>query len=394
MKYLENGGSAPDHGAALNIARGKGINWPGYAVGALASTLTAALAWVLYDHSQLADVVMLYLLGIVVVALLVGRGPSLLAAALSVLAYDYFFIPPIYTFNVADGRHFVTFAVMLLVAFVISSLAQRVRDQAALAVENANERANLAEEAERRRLQAETEMLRSSLLSSISHDLRTPLAVMTGAASTLLSDEALLVRAQARSLLQGIEREGERLNRLIRNVLDMTRLESGAVRVKPEWHSIEEIVGAALNRSEALLNGHVVWVDQETDVMVPIDDVLVEQAIVNLLENAAKYAVRSEPQEVVIDVSDRGAGLAPGEEELIFDKFQRGRAAGESSGAGLGLAIARGIAVAHGGSLSAKNREGGGAQFSLALPVRGDAPSMTPPESRMAIGAARSPKGF
>jgi len=479
----------------------------------------AGLSGVVFGRSQLADVVMVFMLGIVVVSLRLGHGPSLFAAGLAVLVYDFFFIPPFYSFAVSDLRHVVTFGVMLLVAFVISSLTKRVRDHAEAARERelrtavlydlsrdlaraqsvhailvaaqdhvarvfasrmavfvsrpgdnlaaiyesagleahlraelgvahaawrsrfptglstpnfaasqgrylplvgsralvgvmgifpedrrrfedpeardflgafasqmaaAMERAELAEEAERQRIQADTERLRNALLSSVSHDLRTPLAIIAGAASTLLDEAKELPKDERRNLLRSIYEEVDRLNRVIGNLLDMTRLESGTLKVKKEWYPVEEIVGVALNRMEQRLEGREVRVTTPPELLAPVDGVLVEQALVNLLENAAKYTPRGSAVEIrsagdgtsiVIEVADRGPGIANGDEDRIFEKFYRGQHEKGPSGAGLGLAIARAIAVAHGGRLVAGSREGGGARFVLTLPVEGVPPA-------------------
>ncbi len=490
-----------------------------YVAAAVIVAGSGVLGHLVFGRTGLPDVVMLFLLGVVVASLRLGRGPSLFAAVLSVLTFDYFFIPPYYSFRIVDLRHVVTFAVMLIVATVISRLTTREREHSASAeererrttvlyhlsrdlararsddavvlaaarhieevlgsrvsilvpkganlepmYESANlapiaaaergvaqsawttrlqaglgtptfaesnglylplvasrgaigvmglfpddphrfddpaqryfldafasqvaatiERAELAEEAEERRMQIDTEKLRNALLSSVSHDLRTPLAVITGAASTLLDERHDLPAPSRRDLLKSIYAESERLNRLIGNLLDMTRLESGAVTVKKEWYPVQEIIGAALNRMEQRLSPREVKVSAAPDMMGSFDGVLVEQALVNLLENAAKYTSPEVPVDVtarvdgtdlVLSVADRGQGFAPGEEERIFEKFYRGQRDGGAGGAGIGLTVARGIAVAHGGRLAARNREGGGAIFTMVLPIEG-----TPPEA-------------
>ncbi len=198
----------------------------------------------------------------------------------------------------------------------------------------AMERAELGEEAEHQRIQADTERLRNALLSSVSHDLRTPLAIITGAASTLLNETHELPKDEKRSLMQSIYDEGDRLNRLIGNLLDMTRLESGTLTVKKEWYPIEEIIGVALNRTEQRLKGRNLRVTAPPDLFAPVDDVLVEQALVNVLENAAKHTRMGSPIEIraavedgwlVVEVADRGPGIALGDEERIFEKFYRGQ---------------------------------------------------------------------
>ena len=502
-----------------------------YLAAGTSALVATAISWSAFGPSKLADAVMVYLLAIVLVSLRFGYGPSLFAAVLSIGCFDFFFIPPFYTFAVRDLSHVVTFGVMFFVAWVISGLTQRVRAQAtaagqrerrtaslyalsrelsatnrvediariaarhlfdALGVEaallvpspdrsrvldlntgrhrdpldeseravaqwvweherpagagtdtspsakaqylpllaargkvavlgiaapdlarpksaearqhlaafanqiaSAIERTELARAAQWAQLQMETEQMRSSLLSSVSHDLRTPLAVMTGAASTLL-EEAVDVPTR-RELTESILQEAQRLNRLVRNLLDMTRLEAGAVRVNKEWQPLEEVVGSALNRVEEALAGRSVVTELSPELpLVPLDAVLIEQVLVNLLENAIKYTPPGSPLEirawprpggVEVSVADHGPGVPPGEERRIFDKFYRGGGA-RGGGVGLGLAICRAIVMAHGGRLSVENREQGGAEFRFQLPIDGQppkleplAPSFEPPDS-------------
>ena len=517
----EDGENAPEKPAQTSV------HVPSYVAALGATALSSSVAWFLFGRGQIADVVMVYLLGVVMVSARVGLAPSLLAALTSVAAFDFLFIPPYLTFEFEDLRHGVTFGVMFLVAVVISGLTQRVRNQAAawreregrtaalyalsrelsgardaeqvvrVAAEHlervfdsqvevflpgldgrlarvhastdfpdpgdrelsvaqwvwshseeaglgtstlpggkvlyvplvasggiagvlglcpqdpagfselerrrqvdafaaqlamATERARLAEETERARRQIEAEQLRSSLLSSVSHDLRTPLAVITGAAGTLVADPSHLGDAGRRELLQTILDEAERLSRLIRNLLDMTRLESGAVTVKKEWIPVDELVGAALGRMEARLAGRDIRLALEPELpLVPCDAILVEQALINLLENAIKYGadpieIRATPQpgEIVFEVADRGPGVPVGQETRIFDKFQRAGAEARAGGVGLGLAICRAIALAHGGRIWVHHREAGGAAFRFALPIEGQPPALIESEETLA----------
>jgi two-component system sensor histidine kinase KdpD len=250
-------------------------------------------------------------------------------------------------------------------------------NQAALAIE----RVRLADEAQQARLQIETEQLRNSLLSSVSHDLRTPLAAITGAASSLMDDETALEAATRHEMAQTIYEEAGRLNRLLRNLLDMTRLESGALQVNKELQPLEEVIGAALSRLDEALADRVVNIQLPDEVpFVPIDSVLIEQVFINLLENAIKYTPVNSPidlsastdnKTVTISIADRGPGLPPGDEQRIFEKFYRASApaARNGSGVGLGLTICRGIVEAHGGRIWAENRSGGGAVFRFTLPI-------------------------
>jgi two-component system sensor histidine kinase KdpD len=214
--------------------------------------------------------------------------------------------------------------------------------------------------------------------------LRTPLAVITGAASTLLETTPPIDEAARRDLIQTILEESERLNRQIRNLLDMTRLESGVVKVNKEWLPLEEVVGSALTRMEKRLDKRDLRISVPADLpLVAFDPVLVELALTNLLENAAKYG--SDPveinvtpfqSEIVVEVADRGPGIPSGEEGRVFEKFHRAVREGAPEGVGLGLAICRAVVAAHGGRIWAQNREGGGASFRFTLPIEGQAPKL------------------
>jgi two-component system sensor histidine kinase KdpD len=481
-----------------------------------ACTLIAA---VMFPFFEPANLIMVYLVGVVYVATRYGRGPSVLASVVSVLTFDFFFVPPYLTFHVSDTEYLITFAVMLLVALTISGMTLRIKDQAEAAREReqrttslyemsrefasnsavdklaqiatqhiesifegqavlmlpgennqlqmygaenaakqlteqelsvarwaydhdqaaglgtqtlpgsqgiylplrtpqgktgvvgvyptqpknvpspdqmhlletfvnqtalAIERARLSEETEQAQVQIEAERLRNALLSSVSHDLRTPLAAITGAASGLLQREHSL-DPNGRELAQIAFEEAERLNRLVGNLLEMTRLESGSVKVEKEWQPLEEVIGTTLLRLDCLFEDHPLQTKLPEGLpLVPIDGVLIEQVLVNLLENAVKYtpagssiqlSARSVENEVVVEVTDRGPGLPPGEEERVFDKFYRVRPA-TTSGVGLGLAICRAVIEAHGGRIWAENRIGGGAVFRFTLPLDGKPPQI------------------
>jgi two-component system sensor histidine kinase KdpD len=259
------------------------------------------------------------------------------------------------------------------------NLVETIATGLALAIE----RTLLAKEMQDARVEAEAEQLRSALLSTVSHDLRTPLTSISGVAS-LLEQQPDMPAAKRKEMAQTIREESERLGRLVTNLLDMSRLEGDAVAVNPEWQSVEELVGSAINRVESLIEGRKLEVSIEPDLpLVKVDSVLLEQALVNLLENACRHtpkdssvmvsSSRLSPTKLGITVSDEGPGIAPADEERIFDKFYR-KATG--SGSGLGLAITRGILKAHGGSIRASNLPGGGAVFSIELPVPATQPEM------------------
>jgi two-component system sensor histidine kinase KdpD len=485
------------------------------------STVAACtvIGYLVLPYLTVVDVAMVYLLGIVFVSSRTGAGPSLFATLLSVAAFDFFFIPPYFTFTVSDVRYVVTFIVMFVVALVISRLTLRIRQQASAARQRerrtaalyslsrelvheqgieqlsaiaakhisevsssqvvvmvpdeggrlkvpitgpltfaldekelsvaqwtfdhcqraghgtdtlmgskalylplaaasravgvvgvlprpsatlfsqeqvhvieslanqtamAIERAMLAEEAQQALLKAETETLRNNLLSSVSHDLRTPLATITGAATTLLQKDARFGASDRQELVQTICEEADHLNHIIRNVLDMTRIEAGAIAVKKEWQPIEEIVGAVLNRLSDRLKDRPFKTELPEDLpLVSFDPLLIEQVLTNLLDNAIKYTPEGTPLElsaalkdrsVVLEVADRGPGIPAGEEDRIFEKFVRGSASG--GGIGLGLTICRAIVQAHGGRIWAENRPGGGALFRFTLPLEGKPPAV------------------
>ncbi len=250
-------------------------------------------------------------------------------------------------------------------------------DQSALAIE----RIRLVEDMDRAKRTIETDRLRSALLTSISHDLKTPLAAVLGAASTLRSFSNALDEQAKADLVAAIIDESERLNRFIANLLDMTKLESGAVVPNSALHDLGEVVGSALERASKILAQHRVEVELVKDLpMVNIDPVLFEQVLFNLLDNAAKYApagtaVRiqswQEGDFVGLQVLDEGEGIPAGDLEHIFDKFYRARKVDHvRAGTGLGLAISRGFVEAMHGTISGANRaDRAGAAFTIRLPI-------------------------
>jgi two-component system sensor histidine kinase KdpD len=264
-------------------------------------------------------------------------------------------------------------------------LLEACASQLALALERDQSAIDAAEA----RVQAEAEQVRSALLSSVSHDLRTPLATIAGASSSLLEGKHLEPDAQ-RQLLETLADEANRLCRLLENILQMSRLDSGHVTPNKQWHVLEEIVGSALRRALGELAGHSVAVELPDDLpLVLVDGLLLEQILVNLLENAARYtppgtliriSALREPRWLRLAVADEGPGLPQGAEERVFDKFYRGDLTRDTGrGSGLGLAICRAIAKVHGGTITATNRPAGGAEFLLRLPLATDAPRVELP---------------
>ncbi len=464
----------------------------------------------------LADQAMIYLLGVLIVASRLPRGPSLLAAIASVAALDFFFVEPYFTFSIDDLRYMVTFLVMLTVGLTVSTFTVRLREQveaarqrerrtaslyamsrqfvvetgvgeiaatAVAAVRDlletpaviliadrsgelspcggadaqiasserelavarwvfehgrlaghgtdtlpasqglfiplvgtgghlggfgvalglrkvppspsqwqiletfvaqtalALERALLVEKAASTKLEVETERTRSALLSAVSHDVRTPLSSISGAVDVLLDEEVEVARDDRRELLHTIREEAGRLDRLLGDLLDLTRLESGALEARREWYPLEEVVDSALERLEARLDGRAIEKRMPEEVLlVHVDPILFEQALYNLLENSAKYGSPGTPIEIqasvrdgqaTLEISDRGPGLPAGEEERVFERFFRAADGLRAEGSGLGLAVTRAILKVHGGSIQARNRPEGGTTFALSLPLDG-----------------------
>jgi two-component system sensor histidine kinase KdpD len=252
-------------------------------------------------------------------------------------------------------------------------LLEAVASLAAIVVE----RLHYVDVAQHAQLGVESERLRSSLLSAVSHDLRTPLTVLVGLADSLTLSRPALAGAQQETAA-AIRDQSMRMSSLVHNLLDMARLQSGSVRLRKEWQPLEEIVGSSLASLESHLVGQRVITRLPADLpLLAFDAVLMERVLFNLLENAIKFAPGGEiviaaqvaDGEVEISVCDEGPGLVPGSENAMFELFERGRQEGATSGVGLGLAICRAIVEAHGGRIMAANKPEGGACFSFFLPL-------------------------
>ncbi|WMW81865.1 sensor histidine kinase KdpD [Undibacterium cyanobacteriorum] len=482
----------------------------------LGTTLMSASLIEVFD---LVNVVMFYLITIVAISVRFGRNPAILASFLSVASFDFFFVPPRFSFSVSDGQYLITFAVMLIISLVISRLTSNLRFQAQIslyrerrtealyklskalsaalsteqivdiAIEHlapafhahiaillsgrdekvqdaihsqhdgalndydlsvaqwvfdnqqaagagtntlpsqaclylplraptrirgvllirteksdelqladirqwldsciaqialAVERVHYVEIAQEVMLSMETERLRNSLLSALSHDLRTPLTSIVGLASTLHAQTGLSSEKQS-EISQAIHDEALRMNGLVVNLLDMARLRSGKVQLNLEWQPIEEVIGSALRSCKHSLQDLKVELKlQNPSPLIHFDAVLIERVLCNLLENAAQYGGKQiqlsttiEEQQMVLSIDDDGRGLPAGIN--IFEKFSRGENESNSSGVGLGLAICESILMAHGGKIWAENRYQGdrllGARFRFSLPI-GSAPDM------------------
>jgi two-component system sensor histidine kinase KdpD len=306
---------------------------------------------------------MVYLLAVVIIALLYSRGPAILTTVLSVGTFDVLFVPPQGTFTVDDIQYLLTFAIMLAVGLIIAGLKDGVRR-------------HVKAEAELE-AKAQTERIRSALLASVSHDLRTPLAVMSGASSSLVERGEKLSAEERRALAGSIFDQARDMSERVTKLLEMTRLDVGAIEPERDWQSLPDLVGAVLRRLADRSAGHRLVVDIAADVpLVRVDAGLIDQVLSNLLENALRHTpsgtlvqvrARRIENEVVVSVEDFGPGLPDDEIERLFDKFHRTE--GSPAGMGLGLAICRAIVRLHGGRLWVDRVSGGGLAFRFSLPL-------------------------
>ncbi|HTL37158.1 MAG TPA: DUF4118 domain-containing protein [Kofleriaceae bacterium] len=334
-----------------------------YVVAVVSVAVMTAAGVLLAPYTSHADLAMAFMLAVLVAAL-GGRGPGLTAVVLSAASFDFFFVEPVHTFAVADRSFLITFAVMLAVGIAIGSLVSRMRAAEA--------------ESRERALRARAEEMRATLLSSVSHDLRTPLAVINGTATSLREGSEGAQRKQ----LQTIIDEAQRLSRILTNLLSITKVESGT-QPKREWVPLEELVGSALSRLEPELAEHPLTL-AVADELAHVDPILCEQLLINLVENATKHTpdgtpievrARREPRAAILEIADRGPGLPEGPAEQVFEKWFRGSTM-RVGGVGLGLAVCRAIAVAHDGSIEAVRRDGGGAMFRVTFPDDGAPPKV------------------
>lgn len=502
-RTLGTSGPSPRSEALPN---GRGV-WQGYLWGVLAAAAITSVCFVGIRYLELADVTMIYLLGVVVIATRAGIGPSLVSAVLGVVAFDYFVIPPVFRFGVTEFRHIVTLTGMVLAAAIVSGLTEQLRKERERAKRNeertyrlytlerelsglrrpeelaaltcrhlgevshgrailvpyssdpahhmatppspfavddgmvrlvaasgtavwpkpdasevaylpvigcervvgvvairaetprswepgerdlmeaccrqfafALERLELTDRAERAHLQVETERIRSSLLSTVSHDVRTPLALISSSTQMLVRNHIHMDPGLRSELLAGIAEHADRLDDLLRNVIAMTRAEAGSIGLRMEPGSVQDVLAGAIRRSARVLGERAIEVRAPQDLpMVSMDSSLIEQVFVNLLENSARYSTAGSP--ILVDmgveaacvrvrVEDRGPGIPEEELERVFDQFYRASNAPRNDlGIGLGLPICRAIVAAHGGSIRLHNREGGGIVVELVLPA-------------------------
>jgi len=324
------------------------------------------ICWLLTPLTGYGAISLIFLLGVLLAGMVLSRGPVLLVAALSALSWNFLFIPPLFTLHIAKLEDALTFATYFIIAITVGSLTAQLK-----AREHLTAQVQLAQESER---------LRKTLLDCVSHELKTPLAAI-GAASQELSRLAANIQDSLvlKELADEIHAGSRRLNRVVDNLLDMNRLESGVIRPKREWCDVRELLQSAIDIERDSINGREVRLDVPPEIpLMLLDHTLIEQAVAKLLANAGTHTPARLPIEIdadyakdnlVISVADRGPGIPSETTERLFEKFYRGDDR-KTGGLGLGLSIARGLIEAHGGKLIAENRDGGGARFTIRLPVR------------------------
>ncbi len=310
-------------------------------------------------------IALVYLLAIVILALFVGRGPTLFATVLTAFGWNFIFAPPRFSFHVDNPYDEMMCATYFVVALTIGQLTTRLREHREVEM--------------KAKLVAESERLGRTLLNSVSHELRTPIATITGAASGLRASSGLNPMQQ--KLANEIEHAGARLNRVVQNLLSAARLQSGLLRPKLDWCDCSDLIRTALSGVENLTAGRVIQLRIDSGLpLVKADFVLMEQVLVNLLVNTAIHTppgtpieirARAAGQTLVLEISDRGPGLPPDQLGGIFDLFYRAPIA-KPGGTGLGLAIVKGFVEAQDGKVEASNRSGGGMVFSFTLPAPDD----------------------
>ncbi len=328
--------------------------------------LLTVACWLLTPLTGYVAISLIYLLGVLLAGMVLSRGPVLLAAALSAVCWNFLFIPPLFTLHIAKLEDALTFATYFIVALTVGSLTARLKAREHLAAQ-----VQLAENSER---------LRKTLLDCVSHELKTPLAAIGAASQALLQLPTNGNDSEMFSQLATEIRDGSRrLNRVVNNLLDMNRLESGVIQPKCEWCDVRELLQSALDVERDSINGrHIRLNVAENMPLVLLDHTLIQQAVAKLIANAGTHTPFTLPIEIdadydngqlLISVSDRGPGLPTTSADRIFEKFYRNNGH-KTGGLGLGLSIARGFVEAHGGTIVAENRDGGGARFIINLPVR------------------------
>jgi K+-sensing histidine kinase KdpD len=344
-----------------------------FAIAGVCAITVVYRTW-LHQHTNATTVALSYLLLVLFVAASSRLWVAVATSIASMLAVNFFFLPPVGTFTIADPQNWVALFAFLAVSLVASRLSAAARDRAAIAIE----RAHFLEERKQAELSQRSAELKSALLSSLAHDLRTPLTAIRVAASNLHA--SWLTGPQRSEQADIVLVEVERLTRLFQNIIEMTRIDAGAIAPERQWVHPLEIVEAAQGQVEYTLRDHMVRAqDSSEETVVHLDPRLTSAALAHLLENAAQYSppgseitVTHELNDegLLISVQDKGAGIAVSDMPRLFERFYRGgEARRHGSGTGMGLSITRGLLAAENGRVWAENRPEGGSRFSILVPA-------------------------
>jgi K+-sensing histidine kinase KdpD len=374
--------------------------WTGYVLATIGAAVLTVVLIPLRHNVNSTTIGFAFLLVVLFVAIFWGSKPALLASILGVLCFNFFFLPPFYTFTIADPQNWVALTAFFITALAVGQLSARAKRRAEEAetgrveirrlydeLRDAFERASEAEALRR------SERFKSALLDAVTHDLRTPLTSIMASATLLIEDREIPQRGEPLgsgeqdAMLKVISEESERLNHFVESIVDLARIEAGDIRLRRNWGPIEEIIDAAVARSEPLLRQNQLRTVVEKELpVIRVDARGVAEVIYTLLDNASKYAQantlvtiqaeRAGGDLVKISVEDHGPGIPRHLREKVFEKFYREsatRAPGRSEGIGMGLSIAKGIVEAHSGRIWIEDgRDGHGTRVSFTVPVGDD----------------------
>lgn len=367
---------------------------PGYFVAVCGIILLTMILAPFQAQTNSTTVALLLLLVVLAVATVYGSRPALAASVLGVLSFNFFFLPPLYTFTIADPQNWVAFGAFLLTAIIAGQLSSYARRQTKESESRRQEIEELYrklqaafEQASKAEAYRQGEQLKSALLDAVTHDLRTPLTSIKASATILMEDAIISDKESRNELLEVINEETDRLNDFIGGMVELARVEAGKMNLRKSWTEINEIITRAIERAELRLDNHQIRIELERELpSIRVDAHAVEEVIYTLLDNAAKYSLaeseirvsarRGEADMIEISVEDKGKGIDPKYRERIFDKFFRAAgpdSASTGSGLGLGLAIAKGITESQGGNISVENGlDGFVSRFVFTIPVGDD----------------------
>ncbi|PWT89671.1 MAG: hypothetical protein C5B54_08550 [Acidobacteria bacterium] len=359
-----------------------------YAFALLGPGVVVAILLPIRTHVNTTPVALAFVLIVLVTAIKYGRNAAFVSSVISVLCLNFFFLPPYYAFTISDPQNWVALAAFLITALAAGDLSSREKKRTEEAqrlnreLQRAFEKVNEADAAKK------SEQLKSALLDAVTHDLRTPLTTMKAAVTTVLdSTSEQLDEEGRREMLDVVNMEIDRLNRLLENLIEMAKIEAGAMEPRRAWSTLDEILSIALTRTSQITSRHHVKIDIEDNLPpVRVDEKAVAEVLYVLIENAAKYSppgseivLRIEKVEdnVKVSVEDNGPGIPSALREKVFEKFFRvspdSPLSTSTGGLGMGLAIARGIIEAHKGRIWIEDHDGSGTRVSFVLPM-GEAP--------------------